>query len=708
MRKRKNARFLALMTAVTMVFGQLSFALPVLAEGETAGEEIASEEIRDDAIAADAAITLGAATAVVDASGNNAVKVDTETTAGAAEVKITEAGNYRITGEGSNVYVSVAKSLAEGVTLILDDLTIDDSGLNGKLGADTSVISCAKGTPLTIVLRGTSVITGSSSYTTEPEAVISVKKDGKLDITGTSGSLTIKDGMSADAAAAAKSAGLDPADGIKMGNDSVGGVFTLASGTVNIDVNGDGIKAKNGRIFIDGGSANVTSGGDGISAKRDFDCEEGYGSVILSDGAVTINSKDDGIQAENIDIRGGKLDITTSYDNASTSYYTGGSSYVSGKNTLSETGGASSTKTEYVSVDTGSHKALKGGTKAKTCYYGYTIANDNSSSLTEKTTQNASGGIKISGGTINLSTINAGIKANTEGGQVSGYTATGSGVYIIGSPDDAVNSNNDLEITGGNITIDSGDDGISASGTVSITGDDTVINIKRAYEGIEGKIIIIGTHNASDGPEITTFTADDGLNTSGKTLTYYYESADNEDYNYKKVSASSSSGNNVYIYSGKLTVKIDGSEQSVSLAGKNISYTPAGDGLDANGAHYIYGGTTRVFTPSTGSNSPVDAEEDWILYRAATILAAGTDGMNESVPSKGDAVYITLGGGGNGGPGGGNMFSSNSIDLSSESQNDGAPGGGGQASITAGTLTIKNGDTVIYTDELPYAASFLL
>jgi hypothetical protein len=161
-----------------------------------------------------------------------------------------------------------------------------------------------------------------------------------------------------------------------MGNDSVGGVFTVASGTLNIDVNGSGIKAKNGRVFFDGGSANLTTVGDGISAKRDFDCEEGYGSVILSDGAVTINSKDDGIQAENIDIRGGKLDITTSYDNASTSYYTGGSSYVSGKNTLSETGGASSTKTEYVSVDTGSHKALKGGTKAKTCYYGYTIAND--------------------------------------------------------------------------------------------------------------------------------------------------------------------------------------------------------------------------------------------------------------------------------------------------------------------------------------------
>ncbi|MBR4208378.1 MAG: carbohydrate-binding domain-containing protein, partial [Lachnospiraceae bacterium] len=234
MRKRKNARFLALMTVVTMVFGQPAFSMPVLAKGEVSSDEIVSEEISDDAMAVDATITVGTATAVIDGSENKIIKVDTETSEGAAEIKITEAGSYMLTGEGSNIYVSVAKGLSDGVTLVLDSLVIDDSALNGKLAADSPVISCAKGTPLKIVLRGTSVLTGSSTYTTEPEAVIAVKKDGSLDITGSSGTLTIKDGMSSETAAAAKAAGLDPADGIKMGNDSVGGVFTMASGTLNI------------------------------------------------------------------------------------------------------------------------------------------------------------------------------------------------------------------------------------------------------------------------------------------------------------------------------------------------------------------------------------------------------------------------------------------------------------------------------------------
>ncbi|MCR5421727.1 MAG: Ig-like domain-containing protein [Lachnospiraceae bacterium] len=622
---------------------------------------------------------------------------------GYAYATIKQAGTYTLTGTGSNFYLTVEKGIS-GVVIILNSLTVDNSGLNTATSGDYPVMDLGSATSVTMILNENSVISGADSFTEEPAAIISQKGGGSLTING-SGSLTINDSMSESTSYIdADSNEVDPSVGIQ----SKKGTVTFQSGTVNIDVNGEGVKTASGSVLIEGGTLNINeSGGDGIKAKE--------GTVTVNDGTLNIVTRDDGIQSEQIIINGGDVDITTTFDNASTQYYTSGTSS-STLNTISE---SNNTKTELVRVDTGSHKALKAGTKGKTYYYGYTIDNDNSSSLTEAYSESASGGITITGGTIDLNTIGCGIKANA----ASGYTATASGVYIIGSPDDAIYSNNTLDISGGTITINSGDDGISAAGTINIT--DGTINIEEAFEGIEGQTINIGKANSSSGPEITINSNDDGTNSTYKTVTYYYESEDNEDTDYKKVSVSTSSGNNTNIYSGTLKIYIDSANgKSTTLAGSTVSYSASGDGIDCNGSLYIYGGETYVYGESSGSNSPIDRNDSFYLYKEATLLAAGQDGMNESVPSNGDGAYVKYGGNGNSGapgsgaPGsgtpdfGGSFPNGNSMTYSSdfsELGNDGFPGGGGSSNISANSsFMVKQSGTTIYSGILPYACSFVL
>ncbi|MBQ7556525.1 MAG: carbohydrate-binding domain-containing protein [Lachnospiraceae bacterium] len=678
----------------------------------TTSAQSGSDDEESSVTASDPADTLASAgnasaldwDSVIAGECPEGVSVDDTSVPGMIRVTVSQNGTYTLTGEWTNAVIEINKNLKRGVGIILDSLTVNNENLNAATGEDCGVITCAQGTPLTITLKGSYVLTGSSSYTDEPEALISVKKDGTLNIDG-SGSLTLNDPMSDDTAKAAKAAGLDPADGIKLGSSSTGGTFNLNSGILNINVQGDGVKAKNGRININGGTLKAETGGDGMKAKKDL--ETGSGTVTVADGTVNIESYDDGIQAENIDIQGGTVDIVTLFADASGSYYSNGKSYTAGKNVLYESGGDNN-KIELVTVDTGSHKGLKAGTKAETYYYGYTIANDNSSSLkTNATDENsgsvtASGGLTISGGDISIDTRSAGLKANKV--TSSGYTATASQVYIIGAPDDGIKSNNNIDITGGNITVNSGDDGITASGVINITGG--TVDIQNAYEGIEGAAINIGVHNSSTGPVVSTFTADDGMNSTSKTLTYFYESADNEDFNYKKVSVSTSSGNNINIFSGTVTVKIDSENtHSTSLAGKTVNYTADGDGIDCNGSLALYGGVTKVYGQSSGANSPLDTNDGITLYKNATVFAAGASDMaSESIPKYGDGGYITYGGSGSGGGPGGN--------------NPGGPGSGGPGSgfggsntgtLAAGsTFSIKSGSSTVVSEVLPYAAAFVI
>ena len=416
------------------------------------------------------------------------------------------------------------------------------------------------------------------------------------------------------------------------------------------------------------------------------------GTIEIKSGSIVLaDCYSDGIQAENVNISGGTVDITTVYDKASENIYGKGLS-----NDITENG---STKVETVKEDTGSHKGIKAGTKAKT--YSYSEVKSESDNVAgQKYSQTASGGITISGGTVKIDTTAAGIKANSV--STSGYTATSKGTYIIGGPDDALHSNNDLAISGGTIILSSGDDAITAEGNLDIAGG--TINIETAYEGIEGAYIDIGTSGSSSGPNITINSNDDGINAARKTSVYVYADEDEEVYT---KTTTAQSGNYCNIYSGSVEVNIDStSTKSVTLGSNTIKYKASGDGIDCNGTLDIEGGTTIVYGQSTGDNSPLDTDSGFTLGNGATVLAAGSNSMaGESIPSSGSGVYLTYGSTGNmgnaafGGAGGmGGMSFGRGASQAS----------GSSASITAGSaFKVTDGSATIYSGTLKNAASFV-
>lgn len=609
--------------------------------------------------------TQGSETSASLSEGAAGIKAEKDETTGVTSVMISAPGEYSLTGEAVNTYITVAKGLSDGVILNLDSLTIDDSSLCSVTGKDLPVIAVKKsGSVVTLNLIGESSLKGSSSYAEDPEALIKAPES----------TLTIQ-----------------------------------GSGTLNIaNTPDDAIKAKNGTINILSGKINIV--------------DEIYG---------------DGIQAENVNISGGEINIATVFNNAATGYYTSGGN-VAGKNTITEDE-RSGLKTERINVNLGDHAGIKVGTKESTRIY-KDLQSSDPDNATE--TYEASGSLNISGGTINIDTTGAGLKAN---GGVSGYTACSNGVYIIGAPDDAIKSNNDISITGGTITINSSDDGISAANNLTISGSGTKIDINDSFEGVEGAKIVFGTTGETSGPVVKINSKDDGINAAHKSnVTYTYDSSEDEDCNYTKTTTKTA-GNSCTVYSGTVTVKIDSlTTKSVTLrdgsksSTKTVSYRADGDGIDCNGTLNLEGGTTYVFgaSPST-SNSPIDTDSGFTLGSDATVLAVGSDGMNESTPRSGSGVYFTYGSGMSGGPGfpGGQIAQAESQDQAESqagtdgeppaipggtqmpggpggTEGPGGPGGPGEnqtATIAAGSVfKVVSGTTIIIEEELPYAASFLL
>lgn len=595
-----------------------------------------------------------------------------------AIVSITESGTYTLTGNAEDIMISVASGLEVSFDVL--DLTVDNSSNNAYFveTGDDAIVN--------IGISGSTEVSGGAGLIKAPKSTVNIYGSDSLTVENTSA---------------------------------------------------DAVLAKNGTINIESGNITIKeSAGDALKAKK--------GTVNINGGSVTLTEcKDDGIQAENVNITGGTLNIDTYYENAATGYYAAGT-YSSGsssdsKNYLWESG--DTVKYERFNVDTGSHKGIKAGTKAKS----YVFSDDADKNFSET----ASGALSITGGTITIDTRKSGLKAN--GLSTTEYTATGSGKYIIGSPDDAISSNNDMDISGGTINIYSGDDGISAMGEIDITGN-PVINIYNAYEGIEGQTVNIGS---SGSPEITIYSCDDGINTSGKTLTYTYDTYSgydsNDEVDYTKKSVSTTTGNNLNIYNGTIYVYIDSeSEKNAALPSgslsslKSVVYRSSGDGIDCNGALDQRSGSLYVYGQSSGDNSPIDTNDGFTFESGARVLGTGVDGMNESKPESGSGSYITYGSGdfGNGVPGNGEPPMINSVSSVDEMETDldsapegGAPGNGntppngdsgngstppggdpGNGMPSAGSsfsegqywVVLDSGNAVVDFGELKYSGSFIV
>ncbi|MCR5785995.1 MAG: carbohydrate-binding domain-containing protein [Eubacterium sp.] len=643
--------------------------------------------------------------------------VTTETEDGVRTITITQAGNYTITGGSSATYIentviNVAEDITDEVNITLKKLYIDDSEIQ-----DVSVISVGSGTTdVNIVTYGKAVLKGPSSYSSSPASAIIYAADSSATLTlsgaTSSSKLTVVDSMSSTT----DFGSLDPSDGIfckgslvidsgvyvvvsngdclkATGSSGDGGV-TVTGGTIKMrSYLSNGIKTKNGCVNISGGTVKMTyTDEDGINAKN-------Y-SVNISGGKVVMsNCYGDGIQGEYVNISGGTINITTLYEYAAENYYdTSRSTYNTITKTESE---SSSTKVETVNVDTGSHKGIKAGSKA--CTYSYTSV-ASTSTLTAGTTytDEASGGLTITGGTITIDTTGCGIKYNSDMTAAMNQTTTTSGAattdgqYIYGSPDDGIKSNNTAVISGGTINIYSGDDGISVAETLDITGS-AVVNIKEAYEGMEAAEVNIG---ASGSPSIYIYSNDDCINASAKTLSYVYADEDEETYTKTTTSDSSAALN---VYGGTLTAiiaaDVDHTFSGYDEEGNNISvlFSADGDGLDSNGTMNLDGGYITVLGTASGNNSAIDYVTSYTIGSGVTILALGASGMNESVTTANQS-YVEFGGMSMGA----NIFGSTTVTGEGPEDGNFTPGDN-----TEMPSDMQNGNTSSFTLTLGYAYAIL-
>ena len=226
--------------------------------------------------------------------------------------------------------------------------------------------------------------------------------------------------------------------------------------------------------------------------------------------------------------------------------------------------------------------------------------------------------VTLSGsGTLNIT-------ANGKSGIKSGATTDEEGeawmtisdltLNITASLNDAINAEQLLNVTSGNITISAGDDAIHSDYILNIgseNGEGPVINIKNCHEGLEAATLNVYSGN------ITIHASDDCLNAANSDLSGYAFSLN--------------------IYGGTLVMD-----------------TTSGDGVDSNGSLTISGGTLVVWSANTADNQPRDADGT-ITISGGTVLAAGGSngmGMNLSA-SQPYVIYGSASGMGGNFPGGG-------------------------------------------------------
>lgn len=226
--------------------------------------------------------------------------------------------------------------------------------------------------------------------------------------------------------------------------------------------------------------------------------------------------------------------------------------------------------------------------------------------------------VTLSGsGTLNItangkSGIKSGATTDEEG--ESWMTISDLTLNITASVNDAINAEQLLNVTSGNITISAGDDAIHSDYILNIgseNGEGPVINIKNCHEGLEAATLNVYSGN------ITIHASDDCLNAANSDLSGYAFS--------------------IYIYGGTLVMD-----------------TTSGDGVDSKGSLTISGGTLVVWSANTAGNQPLDADGT-ITISGGTVLAAGGSngmGMNLSA-SQPYVIYGSASGMGGNFPGGG-------------------------------------------------------
>lgn len=566
-------------------------------------------------------------------NGDSVTADDKNVEVDGSKVTITGAGTYVLSGTISDGQIVVDSDDKDSVRLVLNgaEITCSNSSAIWVKAGDT-IITLADGTENTL--------TDGAEYTTdseddEPKAAVYAKDD--LTFNG-SGSLTVNGNYKN---------GIQCKDALKF-----------VSGTYTITAANNGLVGKDS-VSIKDGTYTITSGGDGIKSTNTDETDKGY--VIIDGGTFTITAEGDGIQAETLlRVNDGDFTITTGggSENAVQKNGMGGGGPIGGGGQMPENGSgrpedgrapgnqeaessdgqsanadaaASDSNSSAGSTDTNTPPEKKdlpqgnGGQPGEPPQNNTDNSNSDSNGSadgSDTSDSDTSGNQMQPGGTppdMNQQSSEEEDTTSTKG--LKSYVelvATG-GTFNIDSCDDALHSDNSVEVTDGTYTINTGDDGIHADKTLNISGG--TIDIQQCSEGIEGFDIVI-----NDG-DIRVTASDDAINAAGESSTDNSDTtADSETNKEQTDNSVSDSGNGQQ--TGQMGGQMEAEDQGATLTinGGSLYVNANGDGLDANGDILITGGNLTLHGPADGGNGTLDYASECKII-GGTFAAVGSNGM---------------------------------------------------------------------------------
>ena len=273
------------------------------------------------------------------------------------------------------------------------------------------------------------------------------------------------------------------------------------------------------------------------------------------------------------------------------------------------------------------------------------------------------GGLVIASGTLEANAANTGIKGkdyvDITGGIVN-VTAAQDGIKSTNTDDESLGF---TRLSAGSVTISAGDDGLKAPHTLEISGG--TLNIEKSNEGIEAQYI-----NILDG-DVTVNSTDDGINASLKdsssdtssdttsgTATTGQQTQQNQNGQVQQAPAGGgaapggsqgSTGQNQNMPQPPTDGAMPGGgggtfevvDAAINISGGTVTVNAEGDGIDSNGTATFSGGTVTVNGPTAGGNNALDSNGD-LLLNGGTVTTGSTADMFEAPSSASTSGYLKI------------------------------------------------------------------
>lgn len=386
------------------------------------------------------------------------------------------------------------------------------------------------------------------------------------------------------------------------GNDAV----DIESGNIiAISAKGDGIKTSNssisnkgnqkGIVTITGGNIDVYAACDGIDAS--------YGADISGDGNLNIYTDTYSEYSEEVTSSGSSSGTSSGRDSSANKSASANTvSYVAASDTIANAPGG------FGGGNMGGMDGQNGGNKAGGDRLGMPgdfneSGNSSGQSYSTKGIK-AESEINISGFTINISSTDDGIHANSD----SGVLETGE------------DGKGTIVINGGSITISSGDDGMHADKQLDVN--DGYINVVTSYEGLEAITINL------NGGKIYVYATDDGINActgDGKTSPIVNVTGGYIDVTTTSGDTDGIDSNGNYVQTGGF-VLVKGGSSSGNVSGS----------IDVDGTVTITGGTCVALggvceTPINSANAYVLSSVSFSSGRYSLKDASGNEVISFTV-----------------------------------------------------------------------------